>query len=159
AGSLGVDVETTVDITLLNTEVAKIPSNARGPLVVGSLCMEELLLGRSSAGIKGLIVIPGVIDADYTGQVHIMAYTICPPLFVPKGNKIAQILPFQNFLQPSVRSKAVRGDQGFGSSGSAVCFTVKMDQRPMTKIHLSQGGQALSINAMLDSGADVTIIN
>ena len=36
-----------------------------------------LLIGRSSAG---LIVLPGVIDADYTGEIMVCVYTLTPPL-------------------------------------------------------------------------------
>ncbi|NXH76540.1 POK9 protein, partial [Hydrobates tethys] len=158
-GSLGVDLETTIDFTLTNTEVCKIPSNAVGPLVADSSRIGGLLLGRSSAGIKGLIVIPGVIDADYTGLIHIMAYTISPPLFVPKGSRIAQILAFKNPLRQSNQDWEERGCQGFGSTGPAVCFTTKLDHRPLETVTLSQENLSIRINATLDTGADITIIN
>ncbi|KAK4807225.1 hypothetical protein QYF61_024345 [Mycteria americana] len=83
-GSLGVDVETTVDVTLVDSNVQKVPSNVIGPLVHQESNVGGLLLGRSSAGIQGLIVLPGVIDADYTGRIYIMVYTVCPPVFIPK---------------------------------------------------------------------------
>ncbi|NXF56372.1 POK9 protein, partial [Oceanites oceanicus] len=159
AGSLGVDLETAVDVTLTSTEVQKIPSDAYGPLVTGSETVGGLLMGRSSAGIKGLIVIPGVIGADYTGQICIMAYTMCPPLFVPKGSGIAQILAFKNPLGRSGRSMNFRGDKGFGSTGPAVCFTMRLNQRPMEKICMTQGQHSVQLDAMLDSGADVTIVS
>lgn len=79
-------METAVDTTLTSTEVHKIPSNAMGPLISQDSVVGGLFLGHSSAGVKGLLVVPGAIDADYTGCIYIMAYTICPPLFVPKGS-------------------------------------------------------------------------
>lgn len=158
-GSLGVDLETTISVTLTNTEVYKIPSNAVGPLVHCDSKIGGLLLGRSSAGIKGLIVIPGVIDADYMGQICIMAYTICPPLFVPKGSRIAQILPFESPLRQTNSRGRNRGNQGFGSTGPAVCFTTKMDHRPTMNVTLSQGDTTINLTAMLDTGADITIVN
>ncbi|KAF1411014.1 Endogenous retrovirus group K member 9 Pol protein, partial [Spheniscus humboldti] len=156
-GSLGVDLETTVDITLTNTEVCKIPSNANGPLSSKGSKIGGLLLGRSSAGIKGLIVLPGVIDADYTGVIYIMAYTITPPLFVPKGSRIAQILAFESPIMQPQQGRAVRGSGGFGSTGSAVCFTTKLTQRPMEYVTVQQDGLAIRVCAMLDTGADITI--
>uniref|UniRef100_A0A8C3K1Z0 dUTPase-like domain-containing protein n=1 Tax=Calidris pygmaea TaxID=425635 RepID=A0A8C3K1Z0_9CHAR len=115
--SMGVDVETTVDVTLLDSNVQKIPSNAVGPLFHQTSAIGGLLLGRSSAGIKGLIVLPGVIDADYTGRIHIMVYTVCPPLFIPKGSRIAQIIAIDNPLGYPPESDVYRGDCGFGSTG------------------------------------------
>ncbi|KFV51024.1 hypothetical protein N328_12924, partial [Gavia stellata] len=158
-GSLGVDLETTIDVTLTDTEVCKIPSNANGPLTIRGSRIGGLLLGRSSAGIKGLIVIPGVIDADFTGQIHIMAYTLSPPLFVPKGSRIGQILAFESPILTQSVSQTQRGDSGFGSTGPAVCFTTKLSQRPVEHVVFQQGESVIKIQAMLDTGADVTIVN
>ncbi|NXK17159.1 POK9 protein, partial [Arenaria interpres] len=158
-GSLGVDVETTIHVTLIDSNVQKIPSNAVGPLFHQNSTIGGLLLGRSSTGIKGLIVLPGVIDADYTGRIHIMVYTVCPPIFVPKGSKIVQIVAIDNPLGRSPQSNVYRGDCGFGSTGPAVCFTAKMDQRPTMNVTISQHGVSQQIRAMLDTGADVTIIS
>ncbi|NXR04287.1 POK9 protein, partial [Sagittarius serpentarius] len=158
-GSLGLDVETTVDVTLGDTTVQKIPSNAFGPLYHCNSQIGGLLLGRPSAGVKGLIILPGVIDADYTGQFYIMAYTICPPLFIPQGSRIAQILAFASPMMVTSHSQTPRGNQGFGSTGAAVCFTTKMENRPMITVKISQGGVFLTLSAMLDAGVDITIIN
>ncbi|NXO53295.1 POK9 protein, partial [Aramus guarauna] len=158
-GSLGIDLETTVDVTLVDSNVHKISSNVVGPLVHQRSTIGGLLLGRSSAGIKGLIVLPGVIDADYTGRVYIMVYTVCPPMFIPKGSRIAQIVAVDNLLRHSSQTSAFRGERGFGSTGPAVCFTAKMNQRPMMSVIISQHGMSRQIKAMLDTGADVTIIS
>ncbi|NXW89863.1 POK9 protein, partial [Alopecoenas beccarii] len=159
-GSLGVDVETTIDVTLTDNKVRKIPTNAKGPLVHQECLTGGLLLGRSSAGIKGIVVIPGVIDADYTGIIYTMVYTLNPPIFIPAGSRIAQIIALEIQL-PEVSNPPmnIHGNQGFGSMGPAVCFTTTMTQRPMMKLQLSQNNQTVSIIAMLYTGADVTIIN
>lgn len=156
---MGIDVETTVDVTLIDSKVQKVPSNAMGPLFHQTSAIGGLLLGRSSAGIKGLIVLPGVIDADYTGRIYVMVYTVCPPLFIPKGSRIAQIIAIDNPLGYTSESEPYRGDRGFGSTGPAVCFTTQMNQRPEIEITISQNGQAKKILAMLDTRADVTIIS
>ncbi|NXA23908.1 POK9 protein, partial [Ibidorhyncha struthersii] len=157
--SLGVDLETTVDTTLVDSNVQKIPSNVTGPLFRQDSTIGGLLLGRSSAGIKGLIVLPGVIDADYTGRVYIMVYTICPPVFVPKGSKIVQIVVLDRPSNLLSGSDMSRGNRGFGSTGPAVCFTAKMDHRPTMEVVILQHGASRRIKAMLDTGADVTIIS
>ncbi|KFQ36251.1 hypothetical protein N332_00646, partial [Mesitornis unicolor] len=158
-GSLGFDLETAVDVILIDTKIQKIPSTAVGPLYNKDSGIGGLLVGLSSARIKGLLILPGVIDADYTGCIYIMAHTVSPPMHIPKGSRIAQIIPLQNPLRPLTQTAEYRGDQGFGSSGAAVCFSVKMEQQSMMRITMSKQGKAQSINAMLDTGADVTIIS
>lgn len=152
-------METTIDITLIDISVQKIPSYAVGPFIQQDSMIGGLLVGRSSAGIKGLIVLPGVIDADYTGRIYIMVYTLCPPLFIPKGSRIAQIIPLNNLLCCMPESEVCHGDQGSGSTGPAVCFTTKMNDRPTMNIVISQNNSFKQIVAMLDTGADVTIIS
>lgn len=48
-----------------------------------------LLFDRSSSGLAGLIVLPAVIDADFTGEIMICAYTLNPSLTITKGTRIA----------------------------------------------------------------------
>ncbi|NXA23294.1 POK9 protein, partial [Ibidorhyncha struthersii] len=158
-GSLGFDLATTVDTTLTDSTVHKIPSDAVGPLIHPDSSVGGLLVGWSSAGVKGLIVLPGVIDADYTGRIYIMAYTICPPLFVPKGSRIAQIIAIDNLFCDPPESTTYCQDRGFGSTGPAVCFTTMMSHRPMVTVVMSQENSSKRIVAMLDTGAYVTIIS
>jgi len=157
-GSLGIDLETTIDVILNDTTVHEIPSSAVGPLINPNSKIEGLLVGRSSAGVKGLLIIPRVINADYAGQIHVVAHTLCPPLFVPKGSRIAQIVVISNPLNHS-SARILRGNQSFNSTGPAVCFTTRMDQRPTMCVVLSQKNESVQVYAMLDTGADVTIIS
>jgi len=157
-GSLGIDLATTIDVILNDTTVHEIPSSTVGPLISQNSKIEGLLVGHSSAGVKGLLVIPRVINTDYVGQIHIMAHTLCPPLFVPKGSRIAQIVVTSNSLNHS-SARTLRGNQSFDSTGPAVCFTTKMDHRPTMCVVWSQKNESVQIYAMLDTGADVTIIS
>lgn len=77
-----------------NKSVVVIPTGIKGPL--SNTPLGSLLLGRSSVGHKGLIVIPGIIDFDHVGEIRVMGYTINPPLFIPKGTKIAQLIALRN---------------------------------------------------------------
>ncbi|KFP02343.1 hypothetical protein N300_01095, partial [Calypte anna] len=62
-----------------------------------------------------IFVVPGVIDADYTGLVKIMVYTITPLVSIPKGSRIAQLVPFLS--QVPCKDESDRGSGGFGSTG------------------------------------------
>ncbi|NXA30417.1 POK9 protein, partial [Ibidorhyncha struthersii] len=156
-GSLGFDP--VVDTTLTDSTIHKIPSDAVGPLIHPDSSVGGLLVGQSSTGVKGLIVLPRVIDADYTGRVYIMAYPVSPPLFVPKGSRIAQIIAIDNLFCDLPESTVYRRDQGFRSTGPAVCFTTTMSHRPMVTVVMPQGNSSKCIVPMLDTGADVTIIS
>ena len=57
-----------------------------GPLLKGSM---GILLGRSSATIKGLHVLPEVIDPDYTGEIKIMVTVERGVVVIPWGDRIA----------------------------------------------------------------------
>jgi len=86
-----------------------------------------LILPRSSLALKhGLIIVnsPGLIDADYTGEIGIiLANMLSPtPVTIDKGSRIAQAL-FVSVILPSSFivangagvARAERG--GFGSTG------------------------------------------
>lgn len=83
-----------------------------------------LIRDRSSLAEKGLIVVGGVIDTDYRGEVIVMLTNMGKESFVYKsGDRIAQviILPsgFFNFVEASELDATMRSSGGFGSTGQA----------------------------------------
>ncbi|NXG17539.1 POK9 protein, partial [Grallaria varia] len=156
-GSAGVDVETAVDVALFTSEVQLIDSSIKGPLR-HNVC--ALLLGRSSTSRQGIFVLLGVIDADYTGTVKMMVYTLTPPVSIPKGNGIAQLVPFRSCV-PNPGDQ-MRGDRGFGSTGPLqVYFAMDiLKGKPEVFVNLiSKFGDSRQLKMMIDTGADVTIIS
>lgn len=151
------DVATASSVTLTNSEITKIPTELIGPLWEKSRQLGGLLVGRSSATLRGITVIPGVSDPDFRGQIYILAYTICPPLLIPTGAVIAQLLAFPNF-QPNQGTDQKRVG-GFGSTNPMVCFTQSLKQRPMILVELTWGDHSLKVFALLDTGSDVTIVS
>ncbi|NXM06275.1 POK9 protein, partial [Tyrannus savana] len=133
-----------------------IDTNMKGPLGHG---LSALLLGRSSISKQGIFVLPGVIDADYTGQICVMVYTLSPPVFIPKGQKIAQLVPFKGCV-PAAASRDW-GEGGFGSTGQAL-VNLTMDitkSQPQELVTLrNQQGEERQLSMLVDTGADVTII-
>ncbi|KFQ26123.1 hypothetical protein N332_00028, partial [Mesitornis unicolor] len=157
--SLGLDLATAVDITLLDNRPQKIGTGIKGPLSINGQSYGALLLGRSSSGLKGLFILPGLIDRDYCGEICIIAQTSFPPIFIPKGSRIAQLIPLQQLTQqlPAV-SDHDRGTNGLGSTGGLAMLTVPMNQRPLVQIILVHGTNRKHMTALLDTGADITII-
>uniref|UniRef100_A0A674IUD2 dUTPase-like domain-containing protein n=1 Tax=Terrapene triunguis TaxID=2587831 RepID=A0A674IUD2_9SAUR len=75
-GSAGIDLvnQENMDITLPG-EVLLMPSQIQGPLPEG---MVGLVLPRSSASKQGLFVVPGVVDSDYGGVIHVQLWSHLP---------------------------------------------------------------------------------
>ncbi|NXB74175.1 POK9 protein, partial [Donacobius atricapilla] len=158
AGSLGIDLETAISITLIDTQPQKIPTTFKGPIHPSHHDFGALLIGRSSAGLKGIVVIPGLIDADFTGTIQIVAYTLHPPLLIPQGSRIAQVIPLQNLVSAMTQG-TFRGDAGFGSTGPAACLLLNMKNGPVHTVLLVNGQETLNRTALLDTGMDITIVS
>ncbi|NXI07143.1 DUT nucleotidohydrolase, partial [Irena cyanogastra] len=145
AGSLGLDLATTIDVTLVNNEPQKIPTTFKGPLHSDGMSLGALLIRQSSAGLKCIMVCLGIIDADFTGTVHVVAYTLHPPIFIPCGSKIAQLVLMKNLLMDMQPRDAVqrpfRRDAGFGSTGPVACLTMSMQSRPTATITMRYTGE------------------
>lgn len=83
AGSAGLDLATSITVTLLETSVHLLPTGIfRSP----GQRMHALFIGWSSTSLMGLIVLPGVIDSDPDNENMIMAWTLQMPFTVPQGN-------------------------------------------------------------------------
>ncbi|NXD84459.1 POK9 protein, partial [Halcyon senegalensis] len=156
-GSAGVDLATAVEVTLQDTGVRLIDSNAKGPLGHG---LNAFLIGQSSTSRQGIFVIPGIIDADYQGIVKIIVCTLIPPVLISKGSRIAQLISF-NACVPRPGNKT-REDGGFGSTGPPQVY-LSMDigkAKPECVVEMeSKNGQKRHIKMLIDTGADVTIIS
>ncbi|KFV00740.1 hypothetical protein N340_00723, partial [Tauraco erythrolophus] len=155
-GSAGLDVETTVDSMLISDKVVVIVTNVKGSLGEG---LSALLIGRSSTSRQGIFVLPGVIDADYTGIIKIMVYTLTPPVFIPKGSKIAQLVPCRSCVPSS--DDAERGEGGFGSTGPPEVYfalDLKRTKPEMMVTMLGPNGVKITRKMLIDPGTDVTII-
>ncbi|KAG6533223.1 hypothetical protein ZIOFF_007089 [Zingiber officinale] len=78
---------------------------------------------RSSAALRGLIIMRGVIDEDYRGEVKIIAYNITNKhVYLQKHECIAQII-LEKITTPDVvevtcLEPTERGMQGFGSTAN-----------------------------------------
>ncbi|KFP86542.1 hypothetical protein N311_11419, partial [Apaloderma vittatum] len=158
-GSLGLDLEAAIDVIFLTTHPQKIPTGVKGPIVVGGQTVGALLIGRSSASMMGLFVLTGVIDADYTGEIIIMAYTPFPPVRVSKGQRLAQLVPLPQLtggMQPMQADP--REDRGFGSTRGLALLTLDLTTRPKVNVDLNYCGETCRLHGLLDTGADSCII-
>lgn len=150
------DLATAVDTTLVTTAVTLIDSDQRGPLGHG---LSALLIGRSSVSRQGIFIVPSLIDADYTGIIKIMVYTLTPPITIPQGSKIAQLILFRLMVPRSLPKQ--RGAGGFGSTGSPdVLLAIDIARgKPEEKVVVTHpSGTSITLTMLIDTGADVTIV-
>ncbi|NWS98492.1 POK9 protein, partial [Mionectes macconnelli] len=155
SGSLGIDLATTVEETLIDRTVKLLSTGVYGPIKINGKSVGALLLGRSSAAIKGLTIVRGVTDADFTGEIKIMAKMDFSPLVIPQHSRIAQLVPLPQLLTGDPNNR--RGEAGFGSTGDLALFSVALNSRPELLITITYRQQSLRVMALLDSGADITI--
>ncbi|KFP04475.1 hypothetical protein N300_02540, partial [Calypte anna] len=147
-----------VDVTLMTIQVYRILTGIFGPIYQEDSTVGALLMGLSSTGVAGL-VLPGVIDADYTGEIMITCFTLTPPLIIKAGTWLAQlvVLPKMNLGK---NAPMARGSQGFGSSGSTLVTLVQqMKARPIIIVKLTAGKEVKTLSMMMDTVADVTVFN
>uniref|UniRef100_A0A803WDL8 dUTPase-like domain-containing protein n=1 Tax=Ficedula albicollis TaxID=59894 RepID=A0A803WDL8_FICAL len=90
-GSAGVNLALAGTVTISNDQIHVLDSTSQGPLGDG---LAALLIGRSSMSKRGIFVLPGLIDADYTGIIKIIVKVFVPPVTIPEGSKIVQLIPF-----------------------------------------------------------------
>ena len=127
-----------------------IPTGVFGPLP-NDTC--GLILGRGSTILKGLQVVPGIIDNDYTGEITVMASSISGLVSITQGQRIAQLVLLPLVKTPNTTMASYRGDSSLGSSDIYWAQLISKDKPLMT---LQLNGKSFS--GLIDTGADVTII-
>lgn len=84
-----------------------------------------MITGRSSTIFKhGMIVIPGVVDSEYKGELLVVVHNVyCEPVRLYGGTRLAQFILMQNenqWFEPvwgEFGTDSSRGSNGFGSTG------------------------------------------
>ncbi len=80
------------------------------------------IIGRSGLTLKGFIVLPGLVDETYRGEIGILCCNITDTDFTfEAGARIAQMLVEEyntvSFHEVKELTKTERGVDGFGSTG------------------------------------------
>ena len=130
----------------------KIPTGYYGsipPKTVG------LFWGHSSCTMRGLVVLTGVVDEDYEGEIHVMVNVVkMGNVYLQKGERIAQLLLLP-YVKPMKASDKVR-QGGLGSTNltAALSTLLKEHQKPMLTLCI----RGKIFTGMLDTGANISII-
>ncbi|HEY0008607.1 MAG TPA: dUTP diphosphatase [Tepidisphaeraceae bacterium] len=122
----GFDLFAAVDssVTLQPGQISLIPCGFALAIPTGYEAQIRPRSGLSSKHGITLINAPGTIDADYRGQVFVPLINHGRSVFViERGMRIAQMLvlpvPAVELLEVDDLDATVRGEQGFGHTGSA----------------------------------------
>lgn len=122
-GDAGFDLAATTDCTIDARDSGLIPCGVRLEIPTG---LFGWIVARSSTMRRwGLIVLPGVIDTGFRGELLASVWnTQGMPVKVRKGDRIAQLVMLPNtadFLVTQrvdfIDRETERGDNGFGSTG------------------------------------------
>ncbi|CAH2274373.1 deoxyuridine 5 -triphosphate nucleotidohydrolase-like [Pelobates cultripes] len=117
----GLDLYALEAIVIAPGQVKMIPTGIGCKILEGHYGQ---LATRSSFALKGAVVIGGVIDSDYQGEIKILMINLGPnPLIIAKGERAAQMLLIPIYLLELREGEApteltVRGDKGFGSTNT-----------------------------------------
>ena len=71
--------------------VAPIPMGVAGPLPEGIV---GLVLGRSSLSFQKILVVHGVVDSDYIGEIEVLISPPTKTVQINKGQRVTQFLLF-----------------------------------------------------------------
>ena len=127
----------------------KLRTNVFGPLPQGTFA---LLLGRSSAALRGITVFPGVIDPDYRGEICIVAQ-VSKVISLLAGERIAQLLLLPYVPFPTINRERIGG---FGSTGKYVYWEMFInDSGPSLTLIINQQ----PFEGLIDTGANVSVIS
>ena len=114
SGRTGLNLDSSTYIVLtLEIRMQALPTAVYGPIPQGAV---GLLLGRSSTTKREIIVVLGVIDSDYGGEIKIITFPPGTIYVLQQEQKISQLILLL-IIDTHNRSEIKhRGDVGFGSS-------------------------------------------
>ena len=125
-----IDIPSPYDMELIELyNPHKIPTGYYGPIPPGTV---RLILGHNSCIMEGLVVLTGVVDEDYEGEIHVMMNVVkLGNVYLQKGERFAQLLLLR-YVKPMKASDKIR-QGGFGSTNltAPLSTLLKEHQKPM----------------------------
>lgn len=116
----GVDLRAGIRFNIAPRELKVIPTGVKAEIGIGYYGQ---LAERSSLAAKGIMIIGGVIDSEYRGEIKVLMVNAgSDVLRFEKGDRIAQLIEIPIGKELAIEKgepdkDTVRGCKGFGSSG------------------------------------------
>lgn len=121
-GDAGLDLRSAIDIELKPFERFPIPTGIAIALPRGYAGFVQPRSGLAIRNGLSLVNTPGLIDADYRGEIKVIAINLDPsePIQLHRGDRIAQLViqqvPIVDLQEVDSLDETERGSKGFGSS-------------------------------------------
>lgn len=122
-GDAGVDLCSTVDVTLEPGERALVGTGIAIALPVGTVGLIHPRSGLAAKSGLSVVNTPGTIDAGYRGEIKVclINHDTRTPIDIRRGDRIAQLLvqrvELVTFVEVDSLDETSRGTGGHGSSG------------------------------------------
>ena len=105
--------------------------------------------------MRGLFILPGVIDSDYTGTIKVMCHAPFGIISIAPGDRIAQLLVLPSLHDKFPANAQERQEKGFGSTGiDLACLSVELYDRPILNLEI----EGKTFSGLLDTGADRSVM-
>ncbi|WP_062378181.1 dUTP diphosphatase [Demequina pelophila] len=124
-GDAGADISTRVDVTLAPGERATVPTGLRIALPEGFAAFVHPRSGLAARHGITVVNAPGTVDAGYRGEIAVTLLNTdaAAPVTLRRGDRIAQLViqrvETADFVEVEELPDSVRGDGGFGSTGTS----------------------------------------
>ncbi len=123
AGDAGVDLCSTVDVTIEPGERTLVGTGIAVALPVGTVGLIHPRSGLAAKSGLSVVNTPGTVDAGYRGEIKVCLINHDPrtPIAISRGDRIAQLLvqrvELVSFVEVASLDETTRGAGGYGSSG------------------------------------------
>ena len=130
-----IDIPSPYDMKLIELyNPHKIPTGYYGPIPPRTM---GLILGRSSCLMRGLVVLTGVVDEDYEGEIRVMVNVMkTGNAYLQKGEHFAQLLLLPYVKPMKASDKVQQGSFGSTNLTATLSTLLKEHQKPMLTLHI-----------------------
>ena len=121
-GDAGLDLVSAVDVTVEPLQRVAIPTGIAIAIPAGYAGFIQPRSGLALKAGLSMANTPGLIDANYRGELKVAAVNLDPkvPVVIKRGDRIAQLViqevPVVHLVEVDTLDDTVRGANGFGSS-------------------------------------------
>jgi dUTP pyrophosphatase len=123
AGDAGVDLQSTIDVTIPPGERVLVGTGISVALPIGTVGLIHPRSGLAARSGLSVVNTPGTIDAGYRGEIKVclINHDLRVPIEIKRGDRIAQLVvqrvELVDFVEVTELDDTSRGAGGYGSSG------------------------------------------
>ena len=129
--------------------VAPIPTGVAGPLPEGIV---RFVLRHSSLSFQKILVVHGVVDSDYIGEIKILISPPTKTVQINKGLRVTQFLLLPYYQTRKNLTSQAKSHRVFRSSDPAFWVQEVTAARPLKDLLIQEN----KMSGLLDTGTDVS---